>query len=256
MAIDPSKVDEARLFCIELLTLNTVPVKKFQSFLGKPFHATKCTSGARIFISRLLYALATERSGTIFLGPDAKADLHWFISFLGQFNGVTLIKPSTAQHFIHVDSCLQGGGGLWSGLEHYKIFYPDFLQDLGLSISSLEYWNLLVAARLWLPALAGSTVLIFCDNWATVAAINSGKVIRGSLRELWWIAASHDVQLEVRHKPGDASSRHSQQSSHLSSPQVCTVRPGHPGIRSPASLHGPTPFSFLSLAIFTFHRVC
>ena len=63
-----------------------------------------------------------------------------------------------------------------------------------------------MAARLWLPALAETTVLIFCDNWATVAAINSGKamdpVIRGSLQELWWIAASHDVQLEVRHKPG------------------------------------------------------
>ena len=27
-------------------------------------------------------------------------------------------------------------------------------------------------------------------------------IIRGSLRELWWIAATHDIQLEVRHKPG------------------------------------------------------
>ena len=99
---------------------------------------------------------------------------------------MTLIKPSTAQHVIHVDSCLQGGGGLCSGLEFYKLLYPDYLQDLGLYISSLECWNLLVAARLWLPALTGTTVLIFCDNWATVAAINSGKaldpVIRGLLR--------------------------------------------------------------------------
>ena len=199
MAIDQSKVDEARLFCIELLAMHTVPVKKFQKY-------TKCTSRARIFISRLLDALATEHAGTIFLGPDARADLHWFIGFLGQFNGVTLIKPSTAQHVIHMDSCLQGSGSLCSGLEYYKMSYPNYLQDLGLSISSLECWNLLVAARLWLPALAGSTVLIFCYNWATVAAINSGQaldpVICGSLPELWWIAASHDVKLEIRHKPG------------------------------------------------------
>ena len=79
-----------------------------QGYLEILFHATKCTSRARIFISRL------------------------------------------------IDS------------------YPDYLQDLGLSISSLECWNLLVAARLWLPALTRSTVLIFCDNWAKVAAINSG----------------------------------------------------------------------------------
>ena len=95
---------------------------------------------------------------------------------------------------------------LCSGLQLYKISYPQFLLDLGLSISSLECWNLLVAARIWLPTLSGTTVLVFCDNWATVAAINSGRatdpIFRCSLRELWWLAVSNDVQLEVRHKPG------------------------------------------------------
>ena len=206
MAIDPAKVEEARLFCLDLMSASSIPVKKFQKFLGKLFHATKCTTGARTFFNRLLDALATERAGSVSLGPQAKADIHWFLCFLGRFNGVTLIKPSVAQHVIHVDSCLQGGGGLCSGLQFYKISYPQFLVDLGLSISSLECWNLLVAARIWLPTLSGTTVLVFCDNWATVAAINSGRatdpIIRGSLRELWWLAASHDVQLEVRHKPG------------------------------------------------------
>ena len=206
MAIDPAKVEEARLFCLDLMSASSIPVKKFQKFLGKLFHATKCTTGARTFFNRLLDALATEKAGSVSLGPQAKADIHWFLCFLGHFNGVTLIKPSVAQHVIHVDSCLQGGGGLCSGLQFYKISYPQFLMDLRLSISSLECWNLLVAARIWLPTLSGTTVLLFCDNWATVAAINSGRatdpIIRGSLRELWWLAASHDVQLEVRHKPG------------------------------------------------------
>ena len=206
MAIDPAKVEEARLFCLDLMSASSIPVKKFQKFLGKLFHATKCTTGARTFFNRLLEALATGKAGSVSLGPQAKADIHWFLCFLGRFNGVTLIKPSVAQHVIHVDSCLQGGGGLCSGLQFYKISYPQFLMDLGLSISSLECWNLLVAARIWLPTLSGTTVLVFCDNWATVAAINSGRatdpIIRGSLRELWWLAASHDVQLEVRHKPG------------------------------------------------------
>ena len=115
-------------------------------------------------LSSHLIPAAIERAGTISLGPQAKSDIHWFLCFLGQFNGVTLIKPSVAQHVIHVDSCLQGGSGLCSGLQFYKILYPQFLQDLGLSISSLECWNLLVAARIWLPTLSGSTVLVFCDN--------------------------------------------------------------------------------------------
>ena len=191
---------------MEVLATNSITVKKFQSFLGKLFHATKCTTGARTFFNRLLDALATQHAGTITLGPDARADITWFTNFLGHLNGVTLIKPSVAQHVIHVDSCLQGGGGLCSGLQFYKVFYPSYLQEFGFSISSLECWNFLVAAQMWLPSLTGTTVLIFCDNWATVAAINSGRatdpIIRGSLRELWWIAAAHDVQLEIRHKPG------------------------------------------------------
>ena len=198
MAIHPLKVEKARNFCLELLTLMSIPVKKFQSFLCKLFHATKCTTGARVFTSRLLDALATEQAGSISLTAPARVDLHWFISFLGQFNGVTLIKASTAKHVIHVDSFLQGGGGLCSVLVFYKLHYPNHVQDHDLSISSLECLNLLVAARLWLPALTGSTVLIFCDNWATVAGINSGRamepIIRGSLRELWWLAATNDVQ--------------------------------------------------------------
>ena len=158
MAIDPAIVEEARLFCLDLLTTGSIPVRRFQKFLDKLFHATKCTTGSRTFFNRLLDALATEHTGTISLGPEARVDIHWLTCFLGKFNGVTLIKPSVAQHVIHVDSCLHGGGGLCSCL------YPDFLQAFGFSISSLECWNLLVAARLWLPALTGTTVLVFCDN--------------------------------------------------------------------------------------------
>ena len=76
MAIDPAKVEEARLFCLELLSISSIPVRKFQKFLGKLLHATKCTTGARTFFNRLLDALATERAGSVSLGPQAKADIH------------------------------------------------------------------------------------------------------------------------------------------------------------------------------------
>ena len=180
-AIDPSKVEEARLFCLKLLATGSIPVKKCQKFLGKLFHH-QVYHGSQDLLQPA-FGRHRHRACRHHL-PDARADIHWFI------------KPSVAQHVIHVYSCLQGGGGLCSGPEYYKILYLDYLQ----AISSLECWNLLVAA------LTGTTVFVFCDNWATVAAINSGRatdpLIRGSLRELCWIASSHDVQLEVRHKPG------------------------------------------------------
>ena len=40
MAIDPAKVEEARFFCLELLSISSIPVRKFQKFLGKLFHAS------------------------------------------------------------------------------------------------------------------------------------------------------------------------------------------------------------------------
>ena len=107
MAIDPSKVEEGKLFCIELLAATTIPVKKFQSFLSKLFHATKCTTGARFFISRLLDALTTEHPGSISLGPDAKADLRWFIVFLGQFRDTVTRKTSTYHRYGRTITSLQ-----------------------------------------------------------------------------------------------------------------------------------------------------
>ena len=86
---------------MEFPTSMSIPVRKFQSFLGKLFQATKCTTGARVFTSRFLDTLATEHASCIYLSAPARADLRWFISFLGQFNGVTLIQPSNAQHVIH-----------------------------------------------------------------------------------------------------------------------------------------------------------
>ena len=48
--------------------------------------------------------------------------------------------------------------------------------------------------------------MILCDNMATVAACGSNRaedpLIRGALRELWWLTATRDVELTVRHKPG------------------------------------------------------
>ena len=55
MAIDPTKVEEARLFCLELLSISSIPVRNFQKFLGKLFQATKCTTRARTFFNLLIF---------------------------------------------------------------------------------------------------------------------------------------------------------------------------------------------------------
>ena len=142
---------------------------------------------------------------TLMITPDAKADVSWFIAFLEKFNGVIRIKPETAQFVAEVDSCLVGGGGVCWGSGFYSLEYPDYIRDLTLSISSLECLNLLFAVRIWATAWSRAHVLIYCDNMATVCAAGSARaedlIITGALRELWWIAATRDIQIAVRHKP-------------------------------------------------------
>ena len=174
---------------------------------GKVLHASKCNTGARVFSSRLLDMLSAKRGGGMQrLTSEARADLAWFGAFLHAFNGVSLMKSGIAQAVVHVDSCLQGGGGICDGMGYYKQTYPEAITKCQFSINALECLNTLIAIRLWCKEWSGLTVLIFVDNWATVCALNSGRaqdvLMRGALREVWWIAALSDINIKVRHKPG------------------------------------------------------
>ena len=207
MAIDPERVKEAVAVCREFLGLSTVTLHKLQQVLGKLFHAVKCTVSARMFMSRLLDLLrSATRQQVVMVTDEARADARWLIMFLERFNGVTLAKPDVAEYTAFVDSCLKGAGGVCQGFGYYSTEYPDYLRECCLSISSLECFNLLVAVRVWVRQWAGHHILIFCDNAATVAAMNSGRaqdpLIRAALRECWWLTAIWDVQLTVRHRPG------------------------------------------------------
>ena len=91
----------------------------------KVLHATKCTTRARVFASRLLDMSVARFQSVVSLSMEARADLAWFGAFLHTFNGISLIKPEVAQRVIHVDSCLEGGGGICDGLGYYKISYPE-----------------------------------------------------------------------------------------------------------------------------------
>ena len=208
MAIDRERIREALSACEAFLAADKITLHALQKLLGKLFHATKCTVAARAFLSRLLDLFRV--AGTVqlvIITPSARADAYWLLTFLYQFNGLTLIKPSGFQHTASVDSCLKGAGGWCEGLGYYSVEYPEYIQTCDFCISGLECFNLLMAVRLWIQDWSGCRVEIFCDNWATVCSAASGKaqdpLIRSTLRELWWLSALWDVDLTVTHKPGE-----------------------------------------------------
>ena len=160
-----------------------------------------------MFLSRLLDLLREAgRQQLVKIDDEARSDALWCVAFLEAFNGITLAKPEVAEFTAFVDSCLVGAGGHCENHGYYSTSYPECIRACGFSISSLECYNLLVAIRLWASDWAGHHVLIFCDNAATVCAMNSGRaedpLIRAALREAWWLTAVNDIQLVVRHRPG------------------------------------------------------
>ena len=208
MRIDPRKIDEAVELSRQFLTSTTITKKALQSLIGKIMHAVKCTPAARRFTARLLDLLRLcNHSNAVHITREARLDALWLSSFLASFNGKTLLKPLTAQHVAFMDACPTGLGGHSPGAGYYAFQIPPSLQSLQFSISSLECFNLLVGVIAFVHTWSGKRVLVFCDNWAAICAANSGRaedpLIRTSIRELWWICASNDVELVIRHKPGE-----------------------------------------------------
>ena len=154
-----------------------------------------------MFMSRLLCQRQVME-----MPMEAKRDMAWFMCFLSSFNRVTMIKPESAQQLVVLDACLQGMGAIWEGEAFYSVSIPEHCKLLGLSINAWECFNLLLALRTWAEEWIGQTVLVYSDNWSTVCAVNSGRaedpLMRGALREMWLLAATYDVELVVRHRPG------------------------------------------------------
>ena len=198
MEIEEGRIAEALEWCDRMLKANGLG--EFQRLMVKLIYASKCTHGARAFNSRLLDCIGTLGASEEALPVAAVANITWF-------NGITMIKPLTANHVVCVDAYPRGGRGVWWGYEAYGFQIPKYVQGLQLSIGSIECWNLLVVVQACVERWSDKTVLVFTDNWSTTCALNSGRaddpLIRGTLREVWYRVAIKHINLMVRHLPGE-----------------------------------------------------
>ena len=76
------------------------------------------------------------------------------------------------------------------------------LYGFELKIVHLEMLNLVIALRLWSQKWAHSTVKFYCDNLAVVQVVRTGKTKDHMLRNIWLIAATYDIQIEIDHIQG------------------------------------------------------
>ena len=86
----------------------------------------------------------------------------------------------------------------------YHLAVPRHFQNL--AIVHLEMVNVLVAVRIFAKFWHRRSVLVKCDNNAVVQVLNSGKTrdpfLASCARNIWYVAAKHDIKLSYRHVPG------------------------------------------------------
>ena len=79
---------------------------------------------------------------------------------------------------------------------------PNFI----LTIIHLEMLNVVIALRTWAKYWQHTKVIFFCDNLAVVHVVKTnrtrGKFLALCLRNIWLLAALHDVEIELKHIPG------------------------------------------------------
>ena len=115
-------------------------------------------------------------------------DLHWFQTFLPQFNGTAFFDHPTVQGEI---------------FENAVYAIPLNRGYSGFYIMHLEMLNILVALRTWKKRWGGKHILIHCDNNAVVSVINTGKtrdsILAALTRNIAMYVATADIHINTVH---------------------------------------------------------
>ena len=102
------------------------------------------------FFNRMLQILRSQGHNNKFhFTSSFYKDLNWFNTFLLQYNRVTYYDTKPIDHTIHLDSSLQGMGGVWGQMVYALPLSGKFPN---LHITQLEMLNVVVALKVWANA--------------------------------------------------------------------------------------------------------
>ena len=117
--------------------------KDVQRIAGKINHLAKVCRPARLFMAQILAYLRGHPPGYTSIPEGVRADIRWFLDFLPEYNGISLIPGAEATITIEADSCLKGGRALGGGVCYTYQYPPAFAEA---HIYQLEAVNCMAAA--------------------------------------------------------------------------------------------------------------
>lgn len=160
-------------------------------------------------MSRLLNELrmCDSHKNIIHVSHDLKLDLQWWLLFLDQYNGVSVIGTNIlecSEVLFSTDASLSGCGAICEG-EYLHPLFPSSIVQQQLSITQLEPLTVVVAVKLWQSKLEGRCIRIHSDNQSCVEIISMRSrniFLQTCLRELWSTLAINNIILMAAHIPG------------------------------------------------------
>ena len=177
MSIPAEKLSELLTKIRKVYNQHYISRHKLQSLLGLMAFVTFRVLPARIFTAALLNGLRSlQCSEFLYLNDEIKPDLQWWLAFLPQYNGISLIPPLVyCADTIVTDECLIGAGGVF-GNECFHTTFPDHInEDTDYNINVKEILAIIVSLCLWASQLKGHRLLIQSDNETCVQVINSHR---------------------------------------------------------------------------------
>ena len=191
------------------LVSRTCTKRALLSLIGKLSFACKVVPPGRIFLRRLidLSTTVTRLHHHVTINAMAKADLHWWLTFLPPWSGTSLILQTewtpAPDMQLYTDASDLGYGGYWAG-HWFGLPWPTHLRQH--SITWREMYAILIACTTWGAHWHRKRILFHCDNQAVVAVWEKGSSrcphIMALVRALFFTAATHNFHLCIVHIPG------------------------------------------------------
>ncbi len=183
-SLPKEKIDRTILVASALLANPSCSKRELLSILGHLNFAMRIIPQGRPFVSHLLSLASSAHAleDQITLTVSSCDELNLWISFLKQWNGLSFFynnlisSPADIQLFTDAAPSV-GFGGFYQGRWFASTWPP---QLLGLpqplkSSALFELYPLVVAALLWGKEWSTTSIIIHCDNEATVHCINKGR---------------------------------------------------------------------------------
>ncbi len=233
------KIDRMILVASTLAANPTCSKRELLSVLGHLNFAMRIIPQGRPFISHLLTLASSTHAleDQIALTDSCSNELSLWISFFKRWNGLSFFYNNLISSAVDIQLFTDaapsiGYGGFYQG-RWFASTWPCQLSNLPQSSASsalFELYPIVIAAFLWGKEWSANSIIIHCDNEATVHCVNKScshsPMLNPLLRRLIWISACDQFIITARHIPGsknqiaDSLSRFSFQKFRMLAPEA------------------------------------